>query len=443
MGKRLTADSLGSWRRTHYADQLKQHLDGTEVIVFGWVQEIRDLGGIRFIQLRDKSGLMQVTLPKKLVSKKVLEKCELLQTQSAVAVKGVVRKLNQAQREVEIIPSEIRTLGAAKHPLPIDPKGRVPANLDVRLDNRILDVRRPEINAIFKIRHTLTQALRNYLSKNGYVEISTPKIIETAVEGGAALFRVKYYGRNAYLAQSPQLYKEELISSFEKVFEIAPYFRAEVSHTRRHLSEFISVDLEEAFTTCEDVMKTLENLICEAVSETIDLHSAELKLLHSRLVKPRTPFPRFTYEEILEKLGSVGMKVEWGEDLSTSHLRTLGGLIHGFYFITEWPTRAKVWYIKPREDNPELCEAFDLMYGWLEIASGGSRINDRTLLERRLQSQGLNPESFRHHLKVYDLGMPPHAGWGMGLDRLVQVVVGKTNIREVVLFPRDRFRIAP
>jgi len=443
MGKRLATDSLGSWRRTHYADKLKQHLDGTEVIIFGWVQEIRDLGGIKFLQLKDKSGLMQVTLPKRLVPKEVLEKCESLQTQSAIAVKGVVRKLNQAQREVEVIPNEIRILGAAKHPLPIDPKGKVPADLDIRLDNRILDVRRPEINAIFRIRHTLTQAVRDYLSKNGYVEISTPKIVKTAVEGGAALFRVKYYGRNAHLAQSPQLYKEELISSFEKVFEIAPYFRAETSHTRRHLSEFISVDLEEAFTSCEDVMETLENLISEAVSQMIDLHSAELKLLHSKLVKPKVPFPRFTYEEILKKLESVRTKVEWGEDLSTPHLRTLGSIIHGFYFITDWPTKAKVWYIKPREDDPMLCEAFDLMYGWLEIASGGSRISDRSLLEKRLQSQGLDPEKFRHHLKVYDLGMPPHAGWGMGLDRLVQIVVGKTNIREVVLFPRDRSRIVP
>jgi len=439
----MRVDELGDWRRTHYSMEVKPELNGREVIVLGWVREIRDLGGIKFLILQDREGTIQVTIPRNAVGQAVLERVDLIQRQYCVGVRGVVRRMEKAPRGVEIIPEEIRILGTAKHPLPLDITGRTPAEIDVRLNARVLDLRRDENLAIFRIRHVVLEAIRNFLSSRGFIEVHTPKIIVSATEGGAALFPVSYFGREAFLAQSPQLYKEELVIDFEKVYEIGPFFRAEESHTRRHLSEFISIDIEEAFATAEDVMKVLEELIhhvCKTVNERC---RRELETLKHRVEIPTLPFKRFTYDEILEELEGEGIKIPWGEDISTPAFRTLSRLHPYFYFITDWPTRCKPFYIQPRKENPEVCEAFDLMWHWMELASGGTRVHSKELLVRRLKEQGLHPESFKHHLKTFDYGMPPHAGWAIGLERLLMVLTGKQNIREVVLFPRDRFRITP
>ncbi|MFQ5997786.1 MAG: amino acid--tRNA ligase-related protein, partial [Candidatus Bathyarchaeia archaeon] len=249
----MALDSLGDWRKTHSSLRITPDLDGKPVTVFGWVQNIRDLGGISFIDLGDTDGNVQITVPSKKVSPAILTKMDSLRKQSVIGVKGIVKKSPKAERGVEIVPDEIRLLNLASHPLGLDPTGRVPADLDVRLNSRILDLRRPESRAIFRINHFIVAAIREYLSSRGCVEVFTPKLIATATEGGAALFPVVYFDREAFLAQSPQLYKEQLTSAFEKVFEIGPFFRAEESHTTRHVSEFISVDLEEAFATAEDV----------------------------------------------------------------------------------------------------------------------------------------------------------------------------------------------
>jgi aspartyl-tRNA synthetase len=254
---------------------------------------------------------------------------------------------------------------------------------------------------------------------------------------------VKYFENQAFLAQSPQLYKEELVLSFEKVFEIGPFFRAEESHTRRHINEFISIDIEEAFATAEDVMQVLEQVVhhvCRSVKEEC---RKELEILKHDFDVPKLPFERFTYDEALKELKRQGVETPWGEDISTPALRTLGKLHPHFYFITDWPTQTKAFYIKPKDDNPELTEGFDLMWQWIELASGGTRVPTKELLIKRLKECELNPDSFRHHLKAFDYGMPPHAGWGMGLERLIMMLTGKKNIREVVLFPRDRFRLTP
>ncbi len=439
----MKVDQLGSWRRTHYSSEIKSELDGKEVIVLGWVLDIRDLGGIRFIILRDKMGTVQITIPKNKVSKEVLEKSGNLQRQFSIGVKGVVKKTEITPRGVEIIPKEIKILGVSKHPLPLDITGRTPAEIDTRLDARVLDLRREENQAIFKIQHVVLNATRSFLSERGFIEVHTPRIIASATEGGAALFPVKYFEHEAYLAQSPQLYKEQLTISFEKVFEIGVFFRAEESHTRRHLSEFISIDIEEAFATAEDVMKVLEELvhhICKIVTENC---RDELNILGSKVKVPKIPFKRFTYNSVLKELSREGIEIPWGEDIPTPALRKLGKLHPYFYFITDWPTKSKPFYIKPYDNNPDICEAFDLMHSWIEVASGGTRIHDKELLVKRLVEQGLNPESFKFHLQTFDYGMPPHAGWAVGLARLMMILTGKKNIREVVLFPRDRFRLTP
>jgi len=405
---------------------------------------VRDLGRICFVVLRDVRGTVQITAPKKLVGEELYERVASLGRQYCVAVRGVVRAHPEAPGGFEVIPREVEVLAKASYPLPIDPTGRTPAELDVRLNSRVLDLVRDEVRAIFIIQHEVLRALRDFLSREGFVEVTTPKIIATATEGGAALFPVDYFGRRAYLAQSPQLYKEELTLAFERVFEIATYFRAEESHTRRHLSEFVMVDVEAAFADAEDVMDLLERAMRHVIASVVERCPKELALLgREDLEVPEVPFQRMTYDEALELLAKKGIEVPWGEDIPTPGLRALGAEMEGFYFITDWPTASKPFYIKPREDRPEVCEAFDLMHGWIELASGGTRINDKELLIKRLREQGLNPASFEHHLKVFDYGLPPHAGWGLGLARLLMVITGKQNRREVVLFPRDKFRLVP
>ncbi len=441
----MKTDQLGDWRRTHYSQDIQPALDGQEVIVLGWVLEIRDLGGLRFVVLQDKKGTAQITVPRDRVPKTVVEKADSLQRQYSIGVKGIVKRLKAAPRGVEVVPSEIRIFGIAEHPLPLDITGRTPAEIDVRLGARVLDLRRDESRAVFQVQHVMLEAMRDFLSKQGFLEVHTPRIISSATEGGAALFSVDYFGRDAFLAQSPQLYKEQLILAFEKVFEIGPFFRAEESDTRRHLSEFDSVDIENAFATADDVMKILEDMtqfVCQTVKEDC---REELTILKHEVDVPKTPFKRFTYDEIIEQLlkEDSAIDISWGEDIPTAGFRTLGKMHPYFYFITDWPTKSKAFYIKPRDDRPKLSEAFDLMYHWIELASGGTRVHSKNLLVKRLEEKGLDPAAFKYHLKVFDYGMPPHAGWAIGLSRFVMALTGKSNIREVVLFPRDRFRLTP
>jgi nondiscriminating aspartyl-tRNA synthetase len=431
------------WKRTHYTMEITQNLDGKEVTLAGWIKDIRDLGGIKFLILRDKEGTVQITVPRDETDINLVKQVESLQRQDCVSVRGIVRKMEKAPRGVEVIPKSIIVLNVAKQPLPLDITGKTPADIDVRLDARILDLIRSENQAIFRIRHVALEATREFLSKNGFMEIHTPKIIATATEGGANLFPVAYFEREAFLAQSPQLYKEQLVIDFEKVYEIGPTFRAEKSHTRRHLTEFISIDIEEAFATAEDVMEVAERLlqhVCRVVKERC---WRDLEILKHNIEIPSTPFKRLTYDEIISELRDAGLKISWGEDIPTVAYRILGRLHPYFYFITEWPTHIKPFYIKPKDDRPEVSEGFDLMWHWIEIASGGTRIHDKDLLIRRMREQNLNPESFKYHLQVFDYGMPPHAGWAIGLERLVMMLTGVRNIREVVLFPRDRFRLTP
>ena len=331
----MEVDQLGDWRRTHHSVDIKPELDGEEVIVLGWVKDIRDLGGIRFVVLQDKEGNVQVTIPRNMVKDSVIKRADSIQRQYSVGIRGTVKKMERAPGGAEIIPSEIRILGMAKHPLPIDITGRTPADIDVRLDARVLDLRRDQNRALFRLQHVALEVMRSFLSKQGFIEVHTPRIIASATEGGAALFPVSYYGREAFMAQSPQLYKEQLVMDFERVFEIGPFFRAEESHTRRHLSEFISIDIEEAFATADDVMGVLEELMrhtCLVIKESCQ---KELKILRHRVEVPKTPFKRFTYDEIIKELRQEGAEVPWGEDIPTPALRTLGRLHPYFYFITD------------------------------------------------------------------------------------------------------------
>ncbi len=426
--------------RSHYCGQILSEKMGAEVTVAGWIEDIRPLGSLVFMTIRDRSGVCQAVFNKKSTRSDVFRLAGSVQRQSVVSVKGVLKEGKGIPVEIQV--EDMQVLSEAVHPLPLDPTGRVESLIDARLDARSLDLRSPKTMAIFKIRHTVLQSIRRTLSAEGCLEVNTAKIIGQAAEGGATLFPFEYFGKKAFLAQSPQLYKEQLTMSLDRVFEIASYYRAEKSHTTRHLNEFVSVDMEAAFAEKEDVMNTAENMVVNAVKDVVDNCAEDLKVLEHRLEVPRRPFIRITYTEAIEVLTKEGVDIKHGEDLPDNALRVLGQIYPEYYWLADWPAKIKPFYIARTPDG-ETALSFDLQYGYLELASGGKRVSDGRELERRLLESGLSLESFESHLKAFQWGMPPHSGWGFGLDRFLMVLTGVKNIRETVLYPRDQFRLTP
>ncbi len=418
---------------------------GKKILLFGWVHEIRDLGGLVFVILRDREGFIQITLSKKIVDPETFRTAKRLKKESVIKVVGTVKKEPKAPGGYEIIPERIEVLNESEVPLPLDVTEKVPAELDTRLDHRFMDLRRPRIHAIFRIRHQMLQSIRRFLCENGFIEVHTPKIVSTATEGGTELFPISYFEREAFLNQSPQLYKQILMSAgFDRVFEIGPIFRAEEHDTTRHLNEAISIDIEMSFTDHRGVMNILEDLIVRVYEDIAENCQRFLVLLGiNDLEIPRKPFDRITYDEALEIAGKKGEEIPWGEDLTTRALRILGEEIEDHYFIVDWPTECKPFYAMPYEDNPKICKSFDLMKGPIELASGTQRIHRYDMLVNSIREKGLNPESFEFYLEAFRYGMPPHAGWGLGAERLLMSILGLKNIREAVLFPRDRHRLIP
>ena len=425
-------------KRTHYARQLDDKIVGQQVRVGGWIEDVRDIGKLAFVTVRDVSGACQA-----IVTGDNLQLAAQAPRQSSVMVAGVVQKSKAKDFPVEVKVSEFTILTEAMHPLPIDPTGCVESALDKRLDSRALDLRTPKVAAIFRLRSAGLEAIRETLRTEDFIEVNTPKLIGSASEGGANLFGLDYFGkRKAYLAQSPQLYKEQLTLGLDKVFEIGPYFRAENSHTVRHLSEFTSVDIEAAFLDYEDVMDIVERVVNNVVIAFQEKHRFDFELSGGKNFSI-SKIERLTYEQCLVELANEGEKLQFGDDLSDAALRKLGELHRGFYFIMDWPLKLKPFYIHEKEENAELSKSFDLQYGYLELVSGGRRLHDSTKLRARLAEQGLNPTSFEEHLKAFDWGMPPHSGWGLGYDRLMMVLTGSQNVRDVVLYPRDTVRLTP
>lgn len=423
--------------RSHYIAQLNESLIGKSVTVAGWIEDVRDIGRLVFVVIRDTTGTVQTIARGENVSI-----AKDIPRQSSVIVSGTLKKSDARDYPVEISIQDLQVFSRAIYPLPIDATGRVGSSIDKRIDSRALDLRNPAVSTIFKVRSHALYTIRQNLSTNGFLEVNTPKIIGTASEGGANLFSFDYFKRRAYLAQSPQLYKEQLTLALDRVFEIGPYFRSEKSHTVRHLSEFISVDIEAAFVDYNNLMVILEELIKMVVESAYRKYKdfPDIQFLDQ---DDLGSLEKLTYKQCLAELSNQGEKLEFGSDLTDSSLRLLGERHKGFYFITDWPTKLKPFYIQEKDDDPELSESFDLQYGYLELASGGTRLHNKDRLRRRLEQKGLNPKNFAEHLKVFDWGIPPHAGWGLGFDRLIMVLTNSQNIREVVFFPRDVERLNP
>jgi nondiscriminating aspartyl-tRNA synthetase len=429
--------------RHHFLSELSSLRSGTKVTVHGWVEDNRRLGSLAFIILRDRTGAAQIVLSKESLADKVFQLALNVPRQSYILASGEIRPSRSKNFPVELHSTGLEVISAAKHPLPLDPTGRVDASLDVRLDARPLDLRNPRVASIFKLKASFLRAARSYLDSQGFIEVNTAKVIGAAAEGGAELFKFDYFGKKAYLAQSPQLFKEELTLSLQRVYEIGTYFRAERSHTTRHLTEFLSLDSEAALFSKEDAMGLLEGLVCQSILRLKEENREDFERLGCEPEVPAVPFERLTYTKALDELLRDGRQLRFGEDLDTESLKLLSKRHRGYYFIVDWPSEAKPFYIRPSSDDPRISESFDLMVGPLELASGGERVWQRKELEERLRLKGLNLSEFVTHLRVYDWGMPPHSGWGFGVERFVSHLSGSVNLREAVLYPRDTERLVP
>ena len=417
--------------------------------VAGWVHEIRDLGGIAFVIVRDRTGRLQVTVSEDELADELVDQATNLSRESVITVAGETREEGRAPGGVELIPDEIEVLSAAEPELPLDPSGKVDAELPTRLDNRTLDLRKREVQAIFEIRSTILNAVRDSFREQDCTEITTPKIVATGTEGGTELFPISYFGQEAFMNQSPQLFKQLIAgSNVERVFEIGPIFRAEEHNTPRHLNEATSIDFEGAFCEAHDAMDVAEKILVDAYDAVATECQSELELLDlaESFSVPDGGFDRITYQEALDRLnasGELDQHLEWGDDLSTEAERTLGDIMGEHYFITDWPAEVKPFYIKNHDDDPSVSTGFDLMHPEMELSSGGQREHRHEQLVEGFEDQGLDPDQFDYFTDMFRYGMPPHAGFGLGGERLVMTMLELDNIREAVLFPRDRQRLSP
>jgi len=412
---------------------------GERVLLKGWVHDIRLLGKINFILLRDKDGIVQCTL--KNVSKEILKELKKIHQEDVIEIVGKVVKSEIAKLGIEVQVEKFKILNKAAVPLPLDPRGVTPANLDTKLDWRFLYFRTQEARAIFRIQTTILKAFREFFLERGFIEMQPPCIIASASEGGAELFSLPYFEKKAYLAQSPQLYKQMGAISFEKVFMVVPVFRAEKFNQPTHLNEIRQMDIEVAFANDEDVMKLLEECFVFILEKVKNKNQRELEELKVKVEVPELPLKRITYEQAIEILKKKGEKIEWGQDFSKSQERILGKEVDEAFFIKNWPLELKPFYAMPKDEK--VCRAFDLIYRGLEISSGTQRIHLPELLEKRIKAKGLDPKNFDFYINAFKYGAPEHSGWSIGLERLTMCIVKRKNIREVTMFPRDRHRLLP
>jgi len=431
--------------------EISMEMDGKEVLLGGWLQESRNLGGIVFGIIRDRYGTAQVTVRKK-ESPELAKILSDASRESVLSVKGIVAKSTKTPRGFEIFPSSISIESAALTPLPLGVVDKVSADLDTRLDNRFIDLRKPEVERIFEVKSEMLTATRAYLKFLGFIEVQTPKIAAAGAEGGATLFKVDYFGKTAYLAQSPQLYKQNLMGAgFDRVFEIAPAFRAEASDTVRHLSEFTSLDIEMSFIeSSADVMEVAEGISYNSMKHLKESCKPLLERCGIEVNLPKLPFRRIPYPEAVELAVSEGVKVRMGDDLGTEGEKALGVAVKNnwdedLYFITEFPTELKrsTFYAMRRDDKPEVTTYFDMDFRGQEIVSGGQREHRLNKLLAQMEENNLRPEAFGFYLEAFKYGMPPHGGFGFGVERFVQKLLDLPNIRESILYPRDRLRLTP
>jgi nondiscriminating aspartyl-tRNA synthetase len=428
--------------------QLGEHV-GQAVQLQGWVQSVRDQKRVQFVILRDRTGLAQVVLEKPEQPTELNDAVSALTPESAVTLDGEA----VADPRVKLGGVEVRLQGlqvesAADPELPV----AADSSLEKRMDWRYLDLRRPDRRLIFEVQSTVEHAMREHWRGQGFVEIHTPKFMGSASESGAELFKVEYFERTAYLAQSPQFYKQMAMSAgFEKVFEIGPVFRANPSFTSRHDTEFTSVDVEVAWVDShEDVMAFEERWLHEVFKVVADRHGQEIEQTFGvEVVVPSLPFPRIALEDAKDLLRAHGHEAPGpGDDLDPGSERALSAIVkgeqgHEFTFVTDYPTTVRPFYHMRHPDNPELTRSFDLLWRGIEITTGAQREHRYEQLLSQAREKDVEVGPIGYYLDFFRYGAPPHGGFGFGLTRLLMQMLGQENVREVTFLYRGPNRLEP
>lgn len=411
---------------------------GRRVTLQGWVHSRRDLGGIKFLLLRDRSGIVQC----------VFTQGELPFGESCVQVQGVVVASDKAPGGLEVKAEGLSIIAEAVEPAPIEiPKEAWHNNPDTLLEYRYVSLRGLKARAALKVQAELVRGFREYLNRQEFTEIFTPKLVAAGAEGGANLFEVDYYGQCAYLAQSPQLYKQIMVGVYERVFEVAPVYRAELHHTSRHLSEYLSLDVELGFIDSDaDILALQETLLKAMVAHASQTCRDELELLEATPPDTTAAFPRIPLLAARELVAERYGHHSGGKDLDPEAERLVGRWAKeqfgsDFVFVTDYPQAARPFYTYPTPDG--LTRGLDLLFRGVEITSGGQRVNEYQMLLDQLHKYRLKPEAFRGYLEVFKYGMPPHGGFAIGAERLTALLLGIQNIRFARAFPRDGSRLQP
>ncbi len=419
--------------------------DGSHVVLRGWLHHIRSSGGILFLQLRDGSGVIQCTLKKDKIDPETFEKLSATPIESTIEVTGEVKKDPRAPRGYEIQAQRVSVLFPAEDGYPIAKKYHGP---DFLLDYRHLWIRNEKMQATIRLRSQLIEEARRWLMGHGYLEVQVPILVNAAVEGGSTLFPVKYFDQKAYLSQSWQLYAEAMIASVGKIFTFAPSFRAEKSRTRRHLTEYWHLEVEAPWLELDGLMQLEEELVAHMCQQIAQRMPEELKLLGrdpSKLAKIQSPFPRITYDQAVEKIQKSMPALEWGKDLGYEEEKILTQGFESPFFVTRFPKGIKAFYHMPDPQNPKVTLSVDLLApeGYGEITGGGQRIHVLEQLLARIKEEQLNPDDYKWYTELRRYGTVPHAGFGMGVERIIAWVCGLEHIRDAIAFPRLINRIYP
>jgi nondiscriminating aspartyl-tRNA synthetase len=433
-----------------------KHIGG-EVSLAGWIAVRRDHGKLIFFDLRDRTGRVQlVVTPEKTA---VIEAAKEIRPEYAVTVTGLVKErpakkgsvpaeMTPDQLEIEV--TGLAVVGKPSGDLPIDvSQPEMHLQLETLLNHRTLALRQEKVAAIFRIYSEMLRAYDEAMRAEGFLEIKTPKILGASTEGGANFFKIKYFDRDAYLAQSPQFYKQAAMSAYERVFEIGSVFRAEPSYTTRHVTEYVGLDAEMGFIeNVEEVMAMLEKTMHRVFRHIGEHCRAELALFGAT-VPAAVPIPRLRLSEAFAILKEkYGKEIPEGEDIDSEGERLIGEYAKeafgsDFVFLTHYPTAVRAFYSLPSPGNPKLSESYDLVFRGLEIASGAQRVHDPEQLIQILRSRNLDPETFRDYIDIFRYGAPPHGGWGLGSERIIQKLLGLASIKEAILYPRDVKRLTP
>jgi len=422
-----------------YARDIKKNKD-KDVLLKGWADTIRKLGGVNFIILRDCTGEVQLVAIK---GEESFEKIKNLHREDVIEVIGKVIENEKAPNNVEVQIKKFKILNKAE-PLPIEFSGKIETDLSKRLDYRYLDLRNKKNKMIFELKSNLINFARNFFLKNEFIEVHTPKIVCQGAEGGSELFPILYYDKEGYLSQSPQFYKQLMQAcGFEKVFEIGPVYRAEKSHTSRHLSEFWGIDCEISFIdNYENVMKLIENMVCAILDDLKKSCSHIIEKFVIEFPKYKLPFPRLTLEEVSKLIDNKGV------DLSTEDEKKLGEIVKekfksDFVFVTKYPFNVRPFYTMKDKENPIFTESFDLIFRGLELITGSQREHRYKILVEQAKEKNISLDSIKFYLEAFRYGMPPHGGFGLGVERFVMQLLNLNNVREAALFPRDVERLIP